>query len=520
MACIRLAQNGFVVFVSDPLGQGERYQYEGMTDLGHATTLCGGHNVVERQLRLVGHSFASWRVWDNRRALDVLLSRPEVDPTHVGMTGNSGGGTLTAWTWLCEPRLTMAAPSCYITELRNFVENEQPQDGEQCPTGYFAAGMEMANLLFLRAPAPILLLGQRYDFVDTRGLRRVYENLRKYYGWLGAGDNVELFVGPCPHSFSPHNQIEAVRFFRKHCGMSDELFPREPQPRPIQETFVTPEGFVNRVGSRPVFQVIEDIAKECARTRKPLRTNEAWTETLKSLLTLPELPGQVPHYRILRPRFFAEQNCACFAVETERNLRSFLHEQRFVGDGFTLEPEAEVHLYLPHFSSEVELAEFEPLSSWNPQGPVYALDSRGLGQSIPEDIRPGGFFQPYGKDYHSHSISLQFNESFFGRRVYDVLRTLQLLQSLGMKKVHLMGHGQGGLLACYVAALSPLVQDLIVFDVPRTYTEWISEGKCDWPSASHPINVLTKFDLPEFYSYLASKLTIVSFWDSMMKARA
>ena len=30
------------------------------------------------------------RAWDGIRALDYLLSRPEVDPKHVGITGNSG----------------------------------------------------------------------------------------------------------------------------------------------------------------------------------------------------------------------------------------------------------------------------------------------------------------------------------------------------------------------------------------------------------------------------------------------
>ena len=43
---------------------------------------------------------------------------------HLGITGNSGGGTMT--TWLCgvEQRWTMAAPSCFVTEFRRNMENE------------------------------------------------------------------------------------------------------------------------------------------------------------------------------------------------------------------------------------------------------------------------------------------------------------------------------------------------------------------------------------------------------------
>ena len=68
--CIRLVQNGFVVFASDPVQQGERKQYDDIEDQGQAKDLCGAHNVIDRQLRLLGHSMSSWRVWDNKRALD------------------------------------------------------------------------------------------------------------------------------------------------------------------------------------------------------------------------------------------------------------------------------------------------------------------------------------------------------------------------------------------------------------------------------------------------------------------
>jgi dipeptidyl aminopeptidase/acylaminoacyl peptidase len=73
--------------------------------------------------------------------LDVLLSRPEVDPTRVGMTGNSGGGTLSEWIWANEPRLTMCAPSCHVTSFLTNLENELPTDAEQCPPGVIGAGL-------------------------------------------------------------------------------------------------------------------------------------------------------------------------------------------------------------------------------------------------------------------------------------------------------------------------------------------------------------------------------------------
>ncbi|NLF62327.1 MAG: hypothetical protein GX574_14395, partial [Lentisphaerae bacterium] len=110
--CIRLVNNGFVVLIYDPIHQGERNQYTLLDNLGLANSLCCAHNVMGKQLELVGDFFGSWRVWDGRCALDALLTRPEVDPKRIGITGNSGGGTLTEWIWANEYRLSMAAPSC------------------------------------------------------------------------------------------------------------------------------------------------------------------------------------------------------------------------------------------------------------------------------------------------------------------------------------------------------------------------------------------------------------------------
>ena len=93
----------------------------------------GEHNYAGNQQVLVGEHFCMWRAWDGIRALDYLMSRKEVDLRHLGITGNSGGGTMT--TWLCgvEQRWTMAAPSCFVTEFRRNMENELGADAGAVP---------------------------------------------------------------------------------------------------------------------------------------------------------------------------------------------------------------------------------------------------------------------------------------------------------------------------------------------------------------------------------------------------
>ena len=80
--------------------------------------------MMGKQQELLGEFFGMWRAWDGIRALDYLLRRPEVDKARVGLTGNSGGGTMTSWLWALDERFTMAAPSCFITTFERNLANE------------------------------------------------------------------------------------------------------------------------------------------------------------------------------------------------------------------------------------------------------------------------------------------------------------------------------------------------------------------------------------------------------------
>ncbi len=166
--CILLAKHGMMVLCYDPIGQGERFQ---MLDSSGKPVIRGTteHTMAGIGALLIGRQLASYRIWDGFRALDYLASRPEVDQERLGCTGNSGGGTMTAYLMALDVRIRVAAPSCYITSLERLFETIGPQDAEQHITGQVAAGMEHADFITMRAPEPTLLSVGTRDFFDIRG---------------------------------------------------------------------------------------------------------------------------------------------------------------------------------------------------------------------------------------------------------------------------------------------------------------------------------------------------------------
>ncbi len=512
--CLRLVHAGFVVLIYDPLNQGERDQYALLEQHDCVANCCAAHNMMGKQLELVGENLSMWRAWDGIRALDYLLTRPEVDARHVGLTGNSGGGTMTTWIWPIERRLTMAAPSCFVTSFLNNLENELPADCEQYPPGLLGAGLDMADMFIARAPDPAILLGQRYDYFDRRGFAQAAEEVQRFYALLGASERFASYLGPRPHGYGRENQEAMVAFFARQAGL--------PEPEPLDDPAVeedaalwaTPGGQVVHAGATPIYRLIAARADELAATR-PALAPEALRATLTRLLSLPAARG-IPHHRNLRPTNGANGvTYGRYAIETEGDIRAILYrrmlEPSILG---ALEVPEETHLYLPHLASAEDLVDAPYAVALQQERELYALDVRGLGESAPDE--EGSFWQCYGMDYMHHGHGVLLDESYLGRRVYDVLRTLDLLAALGARTLHLHGRGQGALLALYAAVLHPRVTHCTLVNAPASYRAWCEAPLVAWPSANFVRKGLAHFDLPDLLAVLGDRVSVIDPWGPEM----
>ena len=498
---ISLCRKGCVVLGIDPIGQGERRQYpydEGLHNVRE-------HNLLGRRMLLSGDNMGTWRVYDAIRGLDYLLSREEVDPERVGVTGNSGGGTLTTLVSGVDDRFTAAAPSCYITRWLRNVENELPVDAEQIPPGVAADGGEMADFLIAQAPRPLLILGQKNDFFDIRGTREVYEEVKKIYALLGKEENVGIFVGPTNHGYSIHNREAAYGFFGKNFNLdADDKEPENQYFTPEELACAPGKSSLNVPGSKTVNDFIAERTLATIAKRPKLTPAELRAE-LKKVLGIGEV--KVPAYRQLRGKYFpdAKRGYSRYGVETEEHL---ICTMSLLGEvpAYQHIPASEVaELYIPNTSSQEELLTREVPKNRN----VFGFDYRGVGENMPngcDQTAVRDFFAYYTFDYHFASLALLRNESMLGRRVYDILCAIKLLKAYGNEKIILTGSGIGLIPALLAAFLTDEKVIPSFGERIRTWKDSALSTRDMLPQSMGNFNILALTDLDEIQDLVEAGL--------------
>ncbi|NWG13749.1 MAG: acetylxylan esterase [Acidobacteria bacterium] len=219
--CHRLAKAGYVVFCWDPVGQGERSQFwDAEARRSRYNLVCGEHAVLGNLAYLAGTNLARWEIWDGIRALDYLLTRPEVDPGRVSITGTSGGGFQASHIAALDERIRVAAPSCYISALPMRMSNrifaDPDSDPEQDLYRMVADGVDHPGLLLLVYPRPLFLAAAVEDFFPIEGTRKSFREVKAFYREFGHSDRMDMVEGYHRHQYSPGNLKAAFDFMNRH----------------------------------------------------------------------------------------------------------------------------------------------------------------------------------------------------------------------------------------------------------------------------------------------------------------
>lgn len=407
-----LALKGFVVLTFDPVGQGEREQtYDQQVDGPLAGWSVNEHIQAGAQSILVGESVARFFIWDAKRAIDYLLSRPEVDPARMGAAGCSGGGALTAFIGALDPRVKAVATACFINSYRLLFAGPDP-DSEMSPPHLLSSGLDMGDYVELSAPKPWLILATEGDYFTPSGARIVYDEARRWYGLYGASGQLSLFVGPGPHG-TPLETREAIygwmiRWLKDGHGDAHE------QPVRLytnHELLVTPSGHVeDEPGNRKLYQLIADEF----RAKKQQKTIAELLSELRRLKVPSE--GTSPKVKVLHDS------------EGPEGRREQVQ--------FESEPGVEIggKLYIPRYSGRkpAVLLVADKLSSyWIPSTASLAERIAKTGRVVlelePRDSPAQDDQRPYIGNWLTNARADLIGRNLPSMRAHDILRGVDLL---------------------------------------------------------------------------------------------
>ena len=267
------ATKGFVALAWDPISQGERVQfYDPDLRASRLTQSTREHTMLGVQCLVTGDNIARYTIWDGMRALDYLLSRKEVDPQRVGVTGNSGGGTHSAYLAALDDRLKVAAPSCYITNWERLLAQLGPQDAEQNLSPLLNLGYDFPDFLYAFAPKPYLILSAIRDFFPIGGARATFAEAQRVYDSLGVADKLKMVEADDGHGYTLPRRLAVYSWMSRWLkGQPDDgAEPKFPQATEAELQATSTGQVSTSLGGESVFTLNQKRAK-VLRAASPAR---------------------------------------------------------------------------------------------------------------------------------------------------------------------------------------------------------------------------------------------------------
>lgn len=227
-----------------------------------------------------GYTSAGGELWNSIRALDVLLRQPEVDPERVGVTGVSGGGSLSFYLAIADKRIKATAPCCGVSVPKYALYKRHLMSHCDCYYYQNIFAKDVSEYGALIAPRPLLLGFTTHDSLfSPPEFHFLHRQIQKVYKLLGVENNCKLseYAGPHGYGFKMEILKDINDWFDQHLA-------GEPRPEGHLKNPDQPEKIISVFNGEP-----------------PIPNNlEVYPELLVPVRTAWRLPDQPEDWEELR----------------------------------------------------------------------------------------------------------------------------------------------------------------------------------------------------------------------------
>ncbi|NND05234.1 MAG: xylan esterase [Saprospiraceae bacterium] len=507
---INLVKKGFIVLAYDPIGQGERLQYYDPA-LGKSIFPSNHeHSYPGAQCFISGYSPASYFIWDGIRGLDVLESRPEVDPQRIGMTGISGGGTSTAQICVFDDRILAAAPECYITNYNRLFRSEGPQDAEQNLVRFIAEGLDHPDFIALRAPKPTLIVSTTRDFFSIQGAMESYHEAGEAFAALGEAENLQMTIDDDRHSFTKKNREAMYAFFQKHLQNPGDPTDQEIEPLSLEELQVTPTGQVSTsFQGETMYSLNKKVVENQVEKLNARRRNIA---------------EHLPQVRRLFPKIAG--------ITVPEEFGSAVFSGRFVGAEYAIEkyliPGSGAYMLPLALCIPTEKQSSEVVLILHQQGKDYAINEDGLtkellaqgftvlladlpdiGEMGPGYLRGDTFIR--NVSYNKWFAGILTGKTIVGLRAEDIIRMINFLHSdRKYESIAAISIGTLGSELLHALAISQDVAKVCLIESFQGYADIAlsQEYRTEYIHSTVP-GAIEAYDLPDLAALIAPRKLMI-----------
>ncbi|MCE5269764.1 acetylxylan esterase [bacterium] len=520
-----LVLKGFVVLLFDPIGQGERCDYFKPDGSLVTEEPVIEHTLLANPLFLMGRHLMTLRLWDTVRGIDYLQSRPEVDPERIGITGNSGGGTVTLHLVPLEDRIKVAVPDGTVGAPDWDLGQGGIGDGEQNLPGRVPLGISHADLMLLAFPRPYRLIIESRGGSRT-GTRQSWVEANWLYESLGQPGRMDLVETEWPHGLFKFSREKTCQWFLRWF-YGRETGWEEPELKTEKEAdlWCSKSGQILRERGKSIQVYIDEQAQKILPVREAPGKGAAFESYRDDIrkgaaeaLNNPPLPEAAPRMVPLGEVELEGIKVEKFALYSEDDI--YLPVLMFKPpskDKFPL-------VVLADSRGKASDGGALAVALARAGVGVAAVDLRGYGETSQaensERDQMGGLMaQTLGAQASLAYDGLALGRSVFAMRVYDIQRTLQYLRTRPeLSGLALAGRGGGGPLALYAATLEKGLAGVLLDSSLVAWRELTRPGVYSYNFIDFLPGALKYSDFPQLAAACApARVRLVNALDARME---